>query len=118
MINDPLEVCLKNLKSSSREPDEIDGRLEERIMELSTSLRMKKRRSRRFISTMALLLITGTGFVAFGGDSAVMNYIAPSDEKDAEGNPVPYDFNWGHWLHRAHDHLWDHFHGNDAKGGT
>ncbi len=109
MNDDQLEVCLRNLKSSSREPDSIDGCLEERMMELQSGLNKSRRRTKRWAVIMALLLVSGTGFVALGGDSAVMNYIAPSTEKDAEGNPVPYDFSWGKWMHGVHDHLWQHF---------
>ena len=109
MNEDQLEVCLRNLKSSSREPDKIDRCLEERMMELCSDLKKNRRRTKRLAATVALLLISGTGFVALGGDSAVMNYISPSTEKDAEGNPVPYDFNWGKWMHGLHDHLWEHF---------
>ena len=118
MTKDPLEACLENLKSSSREPDTIDGPLEERMMELSTKLKKKSKRTRRLTAVVALLLISGSGFVALGGDSAVMNYIAPSTELDAQGNPVPYDIDWGGWLHRIHDHLWEHFHGRHDHGGT
>ena len=66
------------------------------------------------VTVMALLLISGTGFVAMGGDSAVMNYISPSTEKDMEGNPVPYDFSLGSWMLKMHDHLWNHFHGHGS----
>ncbi len=110
MNNDQLEACLRNLKSSSREPDRIDGCLEGRMMELCTSAKKKRVRTKRLAAIMALLLVSGTGFVALGGDSAVMNYVSPSTEKDAEGNPVPYDFSLGKWMHRLHDHLWEHFH--------
>ena len=109
MNEDQLEACLKNLKSSSREPDKIDGFLEERMMELCSGLKKNRRRTKRLAVIMALLLVSGTGFVALGGDSAVMNYIAPSAEKDAEGNSLPYDFSLGRWMHGLHDHLWEHF---------
>ncbi|HUP78841.1 MAG TPA: hypothetical protein VM260_09815 [Pirellula sp.] len=109
MNEDQLEACLKKLKSSSREPDKIDGCLEKRMMELCSGLKKNRRRTKRLAVIMALLLVSGTGFVAFGGDSAVMNYIAPSAEKDAEGNPVLYDFSWGKWMHSIHDHLREHF---------
>jgi hypothetical protein len=119
MNNDQLEACLKNLKSSSCEPDKIDGRLEERMMELSSKLRKKRRKTKHLAVVTVLLLVSATGFVALGGDSVVMNYIAPSTERDANGNPVPYDFDWGKWLHSVHDHLWEHFHGHHGgKGGT
>ena len=109
MNNDQLEACLGNLKSSSREPDKVDGCLEERMMELYSSIGKKRRRTKRLAVCMTVLLIAGTSFVALGGDSAVMNYVAPSTEKDADGNPVPYDINWGKWMHSLHDHLWEHF---------
>ena len=109
MNDDQLEACLRNLKSSSREPDKIDGYLEERMMELCSNTRKKCRRTKQVAAIMALLLVSGTGFVALGGDSAVMNYISPSTEKDAEGNPVPHDFSLARWMHRIHDHLWEHF---------
>lgn len=119
MNDDQLEACLRNLKSSSSEPDNIDSCLEERIMELHSGLSKSRRRTKQWALIMAMLLISGTGFVALGGDSAVMNYIAPSAEKDADGNPVPHDFSWSKWMHRVHDHLWQHFHnhhgGADSK---
>ena len=119
MNNDQLEACLKDLKSSSYEPDKIDSRLEERMMELSSKLRKKRRKTKHLAVVTVLLLVSATGFVALGGDSVVMNYIAPSTERDAEGNPVPYDFDWGKWLHSVHDHLWQHFHGHHGdKVGT
>lgn len=115
MNDDQLEMCLRNLKSSSREPDTIDNNLEERMMGLSSKIKMSRRRTKRIITVMALVLLSGTGFVALGGDSVVMNYIAPSHEKDTEGNPIPSDFSLGKWLHKIHDHVWEHFksrHGN------
>ena len=111
MNDDQLEACLKSLKSSSIEPDRIDVNLEEQMMELNCNIQKRKRRTKRIVTIMALLLASATGFVALGGDSAVMNYISPSTEKDADGNTVPYDFRWGKWLHKMHDHVWEHFHG-------
>ena len=116
--NQLLEACLRKLKSSSREPEEIDERLEERMMELNLNVRKKRTRTKRVATVLALLLVSGTGFVALGGDSVVMNYIAPSNEKDAQGNPVPYDFDWGNWFHSIHNHLWEHFHGHHNTGGA
>jgi hypothetical protein len=86
------------------------------MMELSMNLRKKSRRTKRVAIFMALLLVSGTGFVALGGDSVVMNFIAPSAERDAQGNPVPYDFDWGNFFHSIHDHLWEHFHGHHGNG--
>ena len=114
MNNEQLESCLITLKSSSREPDVINGCLEERMMELHLSLKKRSLRTKRLTAIMALLLVSGTGFVALGGDSAVVNYISPSTEKDAEGNVVPHDFSMGKWLHRIHDHLWEHFHSHHS----
>ena len=116
MNNDQLEACLKSLKSSSVEPDSIDSCLEERMMELCVTTTRKRRRTRRWIAMMALLMVFCTGFVAMGGDRAVLNYLSPSTEMDEEGNLVPHDFSLGKWMHRLHDHLWEHFHG--AHGGT
>lgn len=110
MNDDQLEASLKNLKSSSREPDAIDTCLEERMMELNTMVKKKRLRTKKLAAIMAVFLIFGTGFIALGGDTAVMNYIVPSSELDIEGNPIPYDFSVGKWLHQLHDHLWDHFH--------
>ena len=81
------------------------------MMELSSSTIKKSISTKRYVAIMAVLLASGTGFVALGGDSAVVNYISPSTEKDAEGNIVPHDFSMGKWLHGLHDHLWEHFHG-------
>jgi hypothetical protein len=109
MNNDQLETCLRSLKSSSCEPDKIDGDLEERMMNLCVSTRTKRRRMNQLAAIAAVLLISGTGFVALGGDTAVMNYISPSTEKDEEGNTIPHDFSVGKWMHSLHDHLWEHF---------
>ncbi len=110
MNNEQLESCLIKLKSSSREPDRIDGCLEERMMELHASTKKRSLRTKRVAAIMALLLVSGTGFVALGGDAAVVNYVSPSTEIDADGKVVPHDFSMGKWLHRMHDHLWEHFH--------
>ena len=110
MNDDQLEARLRDLKSSLREPDKLDTCLEDRIMALSTCTTKKCNRKKRLVAVMAVLLVTGTGFVALGGDSAVVNYISPSTEKDAEGNIVPHDFSLGKWFHQVHDHLWEHFH--------
>ena len=110
MNEDQLDVRLRDLKSSSREPDTIDTSLEDRIMKLSTCSTMKRRRTKRLVTMVAVLLVSGTGFVALGGDSAVVNYISPSTEKDADGNIVPHDFSLGKWFHKAHDHLFEYFH--------
>jgi hypothetical protein len=112
MNDDQLEACLRSLKSSSREPDTIDSHLEERMMDLSSKIKTRRRRTKRAVVIMALFLVSGMGFVALGGDSAVMNYISPSMEKDAEGNAVPYDFSLAKWMRKMHDHLWEHFHGH------
>lgn len=109
MNDDQLEMCLRDMKSSSCEPDKVDGILEEQIMGLSSSLKKGRRSRKQMLTLAAIVLLSATGFVALGGDSAVMNYIAPSQEKDADGNPVPYDFSWGDWMHKIHDHVWDHF---------
>jgi hypothetical protein len=116
MNDEQLEACFRNLKSSSCEPDNVDSQLEERMMDLNASLKKNRRRTKQLAFIMAMLLITCTGFVAVGGDSVVMNLISPSTEKDAAGNPIPYDFNWGKWIHSLHDHLWEHFHGQPDKG--
>ena len=110
MNDDQLEACLKDLKSSSREPDTIDSFLEERVMKMSSNINRKQIRTKRLIVILSVLLVSATGFVALGGDSAVVNYISPSTEKDADGNTVPYDFSIGKWLHNMHDHIYDHFH--------
>ena len=109
MNDDQLEACLRNVKSSSREPDRIDGHLEERMMELFSGTGKRRLRRKRLAAFLAILLVSGSGFVSLGGDSAVMNYISPSTEKDADGNPVPYKMNWGKWMHAVHDHLREHF---------
>jgi hypothetical protein len=87
----------------------IDNELEDRMISLYSTMGKKRVRTRRLAVLMALVLVSGTSFVALGGDSVVMNYISPSTEKDADGNPIPYDFSVGKWLHRVHDHLWKHF---------
>ncbi len=84
-------------------------------MDLYSSMRRRRLRASRCAAAAALFLVLGTGFVALGGDSAVINLISPSTEKDAEGNLIPHDFSVGKWLHRLHDHLWDHFHGPQQK---
>ncbi|MEI8212567.1 MAG: hypothetical protein WCI02_10490 [Planctomycetota bacterium] len=109
MNNDQIEEYLMGLKSSSREPDAIDGELEERMMNLHLSMGKKRLRSRRLAVAMALGLVFGTSFVAMGGDTAVINFVSPSTEKDEDGNPIPHDFSVGKWLHQAHDHLYKHF---------
>lgn len=111
MNEDPLETRLRDLKSSPCGPDTFDTCLEDRMMELSTYTMKKRIRTKRFVAMMAVILVAGTGFVALGGDSAVVNYISPSTEKDAEGNIVPHDFSLGKWFHEIHDHVWEHFHG-------
>ena len=78
-------------------------------MELCSSTGKSRQRRKRLAAIMAMLFVSGSGFVALGGDSAVANYIFPSTEKDAEGKPVPYELEWGKWMHRIHDHLWEHF---------
>jgi hypothetical protein len=110
MNEDQLDVRLRDLKSSSREPDTFDTCLEDRIMKLSTCTTIKRRRTKKLVTMVAVLLVSGTGFVALGGDSAVVNYISPSTEKDADGNIVPHDFSLGKWLHKAHDHMFEYFH--------
>jgi hypothetical protein len=109
MNGEQVEAYLLGLKSSSREPDAIDSELEDRMMNLHLSMGRKRRRTRRLAVAMALVLVFGTSFVAMGGDSAVINFISPSTEKDADGNPIPHDYSVGKWLHRIHDHLWKHF---------
>ena len=121
MNDDQLDKCFQNLKSSVNVPVTIDTRLEERVMELTTCLKNRRTRTRRLVATIALLFVAGTGFVAMGGDSAVINYISPSAELDEQGNPIPYDANWGKWLRSFHDHVWEHFrmhhnsHGSASK---
>lgn len=115
MNDDQVEACFAKLKSSSREPDMIDNELENRMIQLHSKMGRNRIRSRRVAVVMALLLLSGSSFVAFGGDTVVANYIAPSSEKEADGNPIPHDFSIGKWLHQAHDHLWKHFH---AMHGT
>lgn len=112
MNEDQLDVRLRDLKSSSREPDTFDTCLEDRIMELSACTTKKRRRTKKLAALMAVFLVSGTGFVALGGDSAVVNYISPSTEKDADGNIVPHDFSLGKWFHKIHDHLFEYFHGH------
>jgi hypothetical protein len=109
MHNDQVESCLRELGSSSREPDGIDKNLEERMMDLHASIGKRSILTRRLAAVVVVLLVTGTGFVAIGGDTAVVNYVSPSTEVDADGNIVPHDFSLGKWMHRVHDHLWDHF---------
>jgi len=79
----------------SREPDTLDTCLEDRIMELSTCTMKKRIRTTRFLAVMAVLLVTGEGFIALGGDVAMVNCISPSTEKDADGNIVPHEFSLG-----------------------
>ena len=110
MNDDQLEARLRDLKSSSREPDRLDTSLEDRMMKLSTCTTKNRIRTKRLVAVMAVFLAMGTGFVALGGDAAVVNYISPSTEKDADGNIVPHDFSVGKWFHEVHDHLWNHFH--------
>ena len=78
-------------------------------MDLHASIGRKRFVTRRLAAIMVVFLVTGTGFVAMGGDTAVINYVSPSTEKDAEGNIVPHDFSFGKWMHQMHDHLWHHF---------
>lgn len=117
MNNEKLEMQLRELKSSANAPDDFDRGLEDKILELSVNMQKKRRRARRLTACIALFLVSATGFVALGGDSVVMNYIAPSSDRDAAGNPIPYEVNWGKWLHKMHDHLWEHFHGPSNHGG-
>lgn len=112
MNDDQLEARLRDLKSSSREPDRLDTCLEDRIKKLSTSTTKNRIRTSRLVALMAILLVTGTGFVALGGDAVEVNYISPSREKDADGKIVPHDFSLGKWFHEVHNHLWNHFHGH------
>lgn len=114
MNEDQLDVRLRDLKSSSRGPDTFDTCLEDRIMKLSTCATKNRKRTQKLVAMMAVLLVAGTGFVALGGDSAVVNYISPSTEKDADGNIVPHDFSLGKWLHKAHDQLFEYFHGHHS----
>ena len=110
MNEDQLDVRLRDLKSSSREPDTFDTCLEDRIMNLSTCTMQNRKTTKRLVAMMVVLLVSGTGFVALGGDSAVVNYISPSTEKDADGKIVPHDFSLGKWFHKAHDQLFEYFH--------
>ncbi len=113
MNDDQLDMCLRSLKSSSCEPAEINVVLEERMMNLFSSLKKREGRTRRLATAIALLLIGGTGFIALGGDSMVMNYIVPTSTVDEFGNavepPVP---RWGGLMRHIHDHLWRHWHGH------
>ena len=126
MNDNQLEDCLKNLMASQCGPASVDARLEERIMIEFSKSKSKRRRTRRLAFIGAVFLICGTGFVALGGDLAVMNYISPTSAVDASGNPVSHsESRWSgfcrhvhvHLMH-IHNHLWDHWRSHHGESNV
>lgn len=118
-----LESCLQRLKSSACEPENVNERLEERIMEEYAMVQVGNRRSKRIKIALMLLVICSVGFLAAGGDAAVVNGVAGSfestggDRSQQQNKSIPkYQPIWKMLMHHVHDHIRS-FHSSGQSNG-
>lgn len=120
MDDQHLESCLRKLRSSSSEPDSVNASLEERIMKEFAVVKLGKRRAKRVVFALVIFAVCGLGFLAAGGDAAVVNYVAPPTEKGEDGKQIPkYQPMWKPLIHHIHEHLRRlHSRGSVHTGGS
>jgi hypothetical protein len=105
MNDEQLDGLLKALKSSWREPDAIDHRLEERLIKEQGKMTVRRRRVKLAIAVAAVFLVSGVGFVASGGDMMVARYAAASPQESEKITESPVLTYMHGLLRHVHDHL-------------